>query len=388
MLAATRAGARLAGAAMSPSPTIEIDPDIRRAHTLPAWVYCDSAVYRAAIDRVFVPSWQFVGSTDRAKVPGAAWPFTLLEGSLDEPLVLTRDRDDRLHCLSNVCTHRGTLVCEGESVVAQHLRCRYHGRRFALDGRFVSMPEFDGAENFPSPRDDLPKVVLGQWENLLFVSLSPALALDDLLRPVRERCGFLPLSQATFDASRCRDYLVNANWALYVENYLEGFHIPYVHGGLAQAIDYGSYTTELFPWCSLQLGVAADGEEAFAPPPGSPDHGRRVAAYYWWLFPNTMLNFYPWGLSVNVVRPLGVDRTRVSFLSYVWDRSKLDRGAGAGLDRVEREDEAVVESVQRGVRSRLYDRGRYSPTREQGVHHFHRLLAAVLGGGLAEGAQP
>jgi choline monooxygenase len=83
-------------------------------------------------------------------------------------------------------------------------------------------------------------------------------------------------------------------------------------------------------------------------------------------------------MSVNVVRPLSLDRTRVSFLAYVWDSTRLDRGAGAGLDRVEREDEAVVESVQRGVRSRLYHRGRYSPKREQGVHHFHRLLERCL----------
>jgi choline monooxygenase len=355
----------------------DIDPDIRRASTLPAWVYSDADVYRAARERVFVRSWQFVASTDRVKVPGQVWPFTLLEGSLDEPLVLVRDRDDRLHCLSNVCTHRGTLVCESEAVLSQ-FRCRYHGRRFALDGRFVSMPEFEGAQGFPSPRDDLPRVAFGTWEKLVFASLSPAVPLEEVLRPVRERCGFMPLAQAAFEPARSRDYLVNANWALYVDNYLEGFHIPYVHAGLAQQIDYGSYRTDIFPWCSLQLGVAAEGEEAFEPPAGSPDHGQRIAAYYWWLFPNTMLNFYPWGLSVNVVRPLAVDRTRVSFLSFVWDASKLDRGAGAALDRVEREDEVIVESVQRGTRSRLYERGRYSPTREQGVHHFHRLLADAL----------
>jgi choline monooxygenase len=360
---------------------IDIDPDIRRARTLPAWVYSDAGIYHQTIERAFVPSWQFVGSTDRVKVAGQVFPFTLLEGSVDEPLLLTRDRDDRLHCLSNVCTHRGMLVCEGEAVVAGQLRCRYHGRRFALDGKFVSMPEFEAAEEFPSPRDDLPTVPLATWEKLAFVSLAPAVSPDEVLGPVRARCGFLPLNQAVFDPARSRDYLVNANWALYVDNYLEGFHIPYVHAGLAEQIDYGSYRTELFPWCNLQLGTAADGEEAFVPPAESADHGRRVAAYYWWLFPNTMLNFYPWGVSVNVVRPLGVERTRVSFLSYVWDRTKLDRGAGAALDRVEREDEVIVESVQRGMKSRRYERGRYSPAREQGVHHFHRLLAAALNDG-------
>src|SRR5262249_55238799 len=154
--------------------------------------------------------------------------------------------------------------------------------------------------------------------------------------------------RAAFDATRSRDYLVRANWALYCDNYLEGFHIPYVHASLTQVLDYGEYRTELFPWATLQIGVAGDAEDCFTPPPGSPDHGQRIAAYYFWLFPNTMLNLYPWGLSLNVVRPLDVDRTKVSFRSYVWDPSRLDRGAGAGLDRVEREDEVIVESVQHG----------------------------------------
>ena len=112
----------------------------------------------------------------------------------------------------------------------------------------------------------------------------------------------------------------------------------------------------------------------------SPDHGRRVAAYYWWLYPNTMFNVYPWGVSINVVRPLGVALTRVSFLTYVWDAARLDQGAGAGLDRVEREDEVIVEAVQRGLKSPLYSHGRYSPAREGGVHHFHRMMAATLRG--------
>jgi len=233
--------------------SLDIDPEICRAATLPGWFYRAPDVYDALRERVFVPSWQFLGSLDRVKVPGQAWPVTLLEGMLDEPIVLTRDRDDRVHCMSNVCTHRGTLVCEveGSAVGGNHLRGRYHGRRFGLDGRMISMPEFEGVENFPSARDDLRRVPLGVWEKLAFASIAPAAAL-------------------------------------------------------------------------------------------------------------------------------AVERTKVSFLSYVWDPSGLDRGAGSALDRVEREDEAIVESVQRGVRGRLYERGRYSPAREQGVHHFHRLVAEFM----------
>jgi choline monooxygenase len=357
-----------------------IDGDIRRARTLPTGAYRDEALYRRSRDAVFARSWQLVGDRDRIRVPGQVLPFTLLEGCLDEPLVLVRDQHDTLRCLSNVCTHRGMLVCETGGVEGA-LRCRYHGRRFALDGRFLSMPEFQGVDGFPSPADDLPQVPLATWGTLVFVALDPEVPFDRVIEEVERRAGFLPIDRMALDAARSRDYLVRAHWALYCENYLEGFHIPYVHAGLAEAIDYHGYRTELFRLGSLQVGIAAGGEDVLDLPPSSPDHGQRVAAYYFWLFPNLMLNVYPWGISVNIVKPLGPDRTRVSFLSYVWDPERLERGAGASLDRVEREDEAIVESVQRGVRSRLYSRGRYSPARETGVHHFHRLLVERLGAG-------
>lgn len=126
------------------------------------------------------------------------------------------------------------------------------------------------------------------------------------------------------------------------------------------------------------FGVARAGEPTFDLPGGHRDAGEPMAAYYFWLFPNLMLNFYPWGLSVNLVQPLSVGHTRVSFLSYVWDSAKRAEGVGSDLHRVEMEDEEIVESCQRGVRSRLYDRGRYAPRREAGVHHFHSLLAEFL----------
>jgi choline monooxygenase len=356
-----------------------IDPDIRRAQTLPGWVYTDPEVFGRMRDRVFEPSWQWAADAGAARIPGQVHPFTLLEGMLDEPLMLARDRDDHLRCLSNVCTHRGTLLCEGNGV-HQVLRCRYHGRRFALDGRCLSMPEFEDVADFPATSDHLPRVALARWKHLLFASLGAATRFEDLIAPVEARCGFLPLERAVFDPGRSRDYLVHANWALYCDNYLEGFHIPYVHSGLAETVDYGTYRTELFPFATLQTGFANTTEDAFALPDGHADAGQRVAAWWWWLWPNTMLNFYPWGLSINIVTPLAVDRTRVRFLSYVWDASRIDSGAGGTLDRVEREDEAIVESVQRGTAARLYDRGRYSPAREQGLHHFHRMLAAAFSG--------
>lgn len=357
--------------------TFEIHEDVRRASTPPSCVYTDPAVYGEAIEKIFARSWQWVGVDDLVKVPGQVQPIILLEGSLNEPVVLTRDAGDVIHCVSNVCTHRGNIVAEGPGI-ERFLRCRYHGRRFGLDGRFQHMPEFEGCEGFPSEADHLPAVPFGRWKNHLFAGVRPDHALDAILRDMDERIGWMPIEEFVPEPSRTRDYMVRGNWALYVENYLEGFHIPFVHAGLADALVYDDYRTELFEFSSLQVGVAKGGEEVFDLPASSPDHGQRISAYYWWVFPNLMFNFYPWGLSVNVVKPLGVDRTRVSFIAFVGDPSKLDKGAGAELDRVEREDEAVVEQVQIGVRSRFYDRGRYSPTRETGTHHFHRLLARFL----------
>ncbi len=160
-----------------------------------------------------------------------------------------------------------------------------------------------------------------------------------------------------------REYEVSAHWALYCENYLEGFHIPYVHHALNSIVDYGTYTTDTFRYSSLQTGYDDEGN---------------VAAKYLFLFPNMMFNFYPWGISVNIVRPIAPDKTIVDFLTYVRDESLFNVGAGADLHTVELEDEAVVESVQKGIRSRFYNHGRYSPIREQGTHHFHRLIAEFM----------
>ncbi|HZS39411.1 MAG TPA: SRPBCC family protein [Polyangia bacterium] len=351
---------------------LDIDDDITRARTLPGAFYGDGELFARARERIFARAWHWAADATRVAAPGAQLPFVLAPGLLDEPLLFTRDRD-ALHCLSNVCTHRANLVCP-EATNAPGLRCRYHGRRFGLDGRFASMPEFEGARDFPSEADHLPRVPFGALGPLLFAALDPAPAFADWIAPLA-RLGGYDFARLQPDAGGARDYEVAAHWALYCDNYLEGFHIPYVHPELSGALDYSAYCTELYPFGTLQIGVAADGEDAF----DALDNGRRIAGYYFWFYPATMLNFYPWGLSLNVVTPLAVDRTRVAYRSYVSDPARRGRGAGGDLELVEHQDEAIVERVQAGARSRLYRRGRYSPSRETGVHHFHKLLARALG---------
>jgi choline monooxygenase len=354
-----------------------VDADITVARTLPASFYRDDASWARTRERVFARTWQWIGDLGDVARPCTLAPRELLPGLLDEPLLLARDAEGTLRCLSNVCTHRANLLVTAPCSAGQ-IRCGYHSRRFDLAGRMTFMPEFNDARHFPSEADHLAQVPLSSFGPLAFVALDPVAPLDAFVGEIRQRLAWLPLDRLVPDTSRNRDYPVAAHWALYVENYLEGLHVPFVHPALNEVIDYGSYTSELFRWANLQLAPARGDEPAFEPPRGSPDEGKRIAAYYFWVFPNLMLNFYPWGLSLNLVQPQGPDRCTVQFRSYVLDASLLRTGAGGALHEVEMEDEAVVQQVQRGVRSRFYRAGRYSPTRERGVHHFHRLLCEFL----------
>jgi choline monooxygenase len=356
---------------------LHVDPDVAGAATLDKSFYLDPAAWTLAVDRIFARSWLWKGDLRAVAAPGSLAPVDLLPGTLDEPLLLARDRAGTLRCLSNVCTHRGNLLVH-EACRAEQIRCGYHSRRFDLEGRMTFMPEFREAKDFPSPCDDLPRVPFGEFKGHGFVALEPRAPLEAFVGDIAARLAWLPVDEFEPDPARSRDYEFDAHWALYVENYLEGLHIPFIHPGLVKTLDIDRYGYELHRYANLQLAVARDDEAAFELPPSSPDFGRRIAAYYYWVFPNLMLNFYPWGLSVNLVQPLGPARTRVRFRSFVRDRGLLGRGAGGALDQVEMEDEAVVQAVQRGLRSRLYSKGRYSPTREQGVHHFHRLVGEFM----------
>lgn len=354
-----------------------IDPDISKARTLHTDFYTRMVYFEEGRKKIFGKSWQYIGPESLVPDSGACYPFTLLEHYLDEPLLLTRD-GNRLHCMSNVCTHRGTTLLS-EPCRSAHIRCRYHGRVFRLDGSFVSMPEFKEVKDFPGAADNLAHLPLYHWGPLLFTTLDPGTDAGKYFRAMQERLAWLPLDEFVFRPDLSAEYTVKAHWALYCENYLEGFHIPFVHAGLNAVIDFGSYTTELFEYSNLQMGLAKPGEEIFDLPASSHDYGKRVAAYYFFVFPNMMFNFYPWGLSVNLVRPASINSTRVSFYSFVWKEELFNKGAGSGLDTVEMEDEEVVEAVQQGIRSGFYHQGRYSVTREQGIHHFHRLIAESMG---------
>ena len=347
-----------------------IDEDIRTAQTLPSAWYTEVEHFNR-LKSVF-SGWQFAAHKSDFGANNVL-PVEHYEAITSESVLLLKG--DKTACHSNVCTHRGMRVAL-DSCTAKTLQCRYHGRTFNFDGTLKHMPEFKEAIGFPAANDNLAEFPLQQWMGMYFTALDDSTQLP--WAALQDRLGFLNAEEFTHDSSRDRDHAIEANWMLYVDNYLEGFHIPYVHPELNQALDYEGYTTETFEGGVMQIGKAMEGDVKFDLPDGHPDADQDIAAYYLWLFPNMMFNFYPWGLSLNVVIPVSPTQTRVLYRGYVRDADLASEGAGSLLDTVEEQDQWVIELVQRGMASSVYDRGRYSPTREQGVHHFHRMLDELV----------
>ena len=355
----------------------KINPNIKKARTIPSEFYYSEKKFQEIKELLFAKQWQFICDTTKLQNHGDAFPYSFIEDFIEDPFILVNDNGE-IKSMSNVCTHRGNILIEESCNIKRGIMCRYHGRRFNTSGEFTFMPKCEELENFPSESDNLTQTPVQIWKQFVFSSINTKIPFQELVKDMDDRVGWMPIEKFTFSKTRSKEYIVNANWALYCDNYLEGFHIPFVHAGLTENLNYAEYNTEIFKYSNLQIGVGKDDDDCFDLPKSSVDYGKKIAAYYFWLFPNLMFNFYPWGLSINIIIPIGPEKTKVKFLSYVWDESKLNTGAGAELDKVEQEDEEIVEQVQKGVKSRFYDRGHFSPSMEQGVHHFHLLISQFM----------
>jgi choline monooxygenase len=345
----------------------DIDPDPARAEALPPAVYTDPALLAREQERVFAATWQLVGRAEQLADVGS-YVTAELGG---EPVLIVRDAD-RLRGWFNVCPHRAGPLARGCGK-RKTIQCGYHGWTFGLDGRLLHAPESEGCDLSSIA---LAPIEVAVWGPLVFAAIAPAMPFDAYL-------GGVPAPSASLRWVMRRDFPVDANWKVYVDNYLEGYHIPVVHPELHKELDYDRYRTVTDRWWSRQ----------FAPlRPLPPDPTKRAyrperedeEAEYYWAFPNLMLNIYQGMLQTNVVVPLSADRTNVVFEWYA-----AEPPADAATDEkwqrlvemsvlLQDQDAAICATVQRNLRSRGARRGRYAPKRENGVHHFHRLLAELL----------
>ena len=227
---------------------IFINQNIKKAQTLPACYYKEQNYYNQTLEKIFSNSYQFITDTKQLKKRKKI-PFIFLDGSINEPIVLTSD--DKFMCLSNVCTHRAHLVCT-KNDAQNTLKCRYHGRNFELNGKIKSAPGFKGAENFPSESDNLKKFPIINWNGLIFASINNNFPIQESLYEIQKIVDWYPFENLIHDSKKSITYNINSNWAIYCENYLEGFHVPYVHKGLKKDIELSEYKTELGNHFTLQ----------------------------------------------------------------------------------------------------------------------------------------
>jgi len=334
--------------------------------------YNEAAFFDLERDTVFRNAWLVAGRSDQVKNPGDFVAGTLA----GEPYVIVRGEEGTLRAFFNVCRHHAAMVASGEGCT-QALVCPYHGWTYALDGHLLKAPELGAVKDFDRARFGLVPMHVAEWCGLVFVSMSdkPRELAPDLTELAR-RLQEMQIDKLQFVARR--KYTLNCNWKVYVDNYLDGgYHVSYLHKGLAGQLDLDSYKTEIFDRYSIQSGAGAGGDNAS----GGADFAERIGdrVLYAWLYPNLMINRYGPMMDTNWVVPRGHDQTEVIFDYYFMpelarDASFVEKSLAAS-DVVQIEDVDICESVQKGLGSSSYDQGRYSVKREGGEYHFHRLLA-------------
>ena len=341
---------------------------LTRARNLAADFYTDSALAQLENERIFAREWQVVCHLGRLQVPGS---FVTAELG-GRPVVATRDAQGQLHVMDNVCRHRGGPLAAGEGC-AHQLVCRYHGWRYGLDGQLLEATDFGQPEAFDTARIRLNQLPTLEWGGFLLACADrQANPPAERLAAVRQRLSeHHPIESYRYDHRETYD--IACNWKLYVDNYLEGYHVPLLHPGLNAQLSFGDYVTEVedgysVQWAPLQSAITRGGESV-------------GDACYIHLYPNLMLNCLPGRLQVNTVRPLAVDRCRVVFDYYYADdiSAETRRIDQESAHQTQLEDVGICETVQRNMTSGAYVSGRLSPKWEQAVWAFQNWVRQRLG---------
>jgi len=350
---------------------------LAEASTIPSAWYVDAGVADLESENVFSKTWQVIGRTDQIQKPGDFLTFTVA----GEPIVAVRGTDGQLRAFYNVCRHHAAAVVTEPCGHAQILHCPYHGWNYGLDGSLKGMPEFEGVKGFDRTANGLVPVKVATWEKFVLVNLdSNAEPVERFLGRIMQRMAPLEVTKLHYVASR--QYDIACNWKVFVDNYLDGgYHVPHLHKGLNSVLDYKQYTIENEDRYCLQSSPMVSSDEDAAT--GATRKGDR--AWYFWQYPNFMINCYAGYMDTNLVIPVDVDHCRVIFDFYFGEIAteaarKYNEESIAVGDRVQSEDLGICEAVQRGLKSRAYGAGRLSVRREAGEHLFHRLLAADLKG--------
>jgi choline monooxygenase len=349
--------------------------EVEKAWTLPSSLYTDPAVFALEREKIFARAWQVVGHAHQVANPGDYFTTELV----GEPLLVVRGGDGILRGFYNVCRHRAGPPAEGCGS-RKLFRCGYHGWTYGLDGSLISATEMDGVKGFRPEEFALAPVRVEEWFNLIFVNL------DKEARPLGESLGELVRQAEKFPFGEMklferRTYDMKCNWKTYVDNYLEGYHLPSVHPGLNRELDFNAYAVEPYARHVRQFSPIRGAQAGDATPRRYQEAREDLTTDYFWIFPNWMLNCYPDNVSLNIVLPLEPERSLAIFEWYLPEGDHASAAAKASVefsDQIQIEDAGICEAVQKNLRSRSYTRGRFSVKQEKGVHAFHRMYGEMM----------
>ncbi len=337
-------------------------PSSPAVETLPASVYRDAGLWAHERTRIFAPSWQYLGHQS-ALAEAGDWIADSLAGY---PVLAVRGEDGILRGFHNVCRHRAGPLTQGPAGHCDGLlTCQYHGWTYALDGRLRAARDFGPSPDFDPRAFGLYPVRLETWRGLVFVALDAAIApLAEVVAPLEARLAGSDWSGLRVAATR--SHALACNWKTYVENYLEGYHVPLIHKTLDAEIDSARYR------------VTLDGRIAIHEAPlRKPD---AVYEGLWaWAWPNIGVNVYGVGLMLERMSPIGHDRTRLDYVYLTPDGVEISDETLAMSDVVVAEDLWVVERVQENLNADVYQTGRLSSRHEGGVAAFQAFYREAMG---------
>lgn len=358
----------------------ELGRSIDAGYTLPADWYVGEEVLREEHKLIFEQTWQYAGRTDQLREPGDYLTATV--GNV--PVVVVRHHDGGLRAFVNVCRHR----CAEVVLEAGHrnvLQCHYHAWAYDLDGALVSAPRSDREADFDPSAFGLLPVAVDSWDPFVFVHVGrDPVPLADYLGDLPERMRADGIDLERLEFRRHGEWEVAANWKVVVENYDECYHCPVAHPSFTRVmeVDPVGYHLEEGEWWSRAVtGIRGSARQAEANLPYSLS-GPLERGQFGFVWPNftVVQNPGPDNLMAFWFIPDGPERTRV-VMDYWFGRDVTDEVAQQIIDFnvvVGAEDQRLVESVQRGLRSGRVRQGRVLPDSERLIQHFHRLVHRSL----------
>lgn len=326
-------------------------------------LYVREDVWQAERQRIFHRTWQFMGPLAQVRAPGQYLAITLAGLSV----FAIRGRDGTLRGFRNICRHRGAkLLAEGAGSCGL-IVCPYHKWSFSDTGRLVQAPWF-GRDPAIVPEDwPLEPIHLAEWRGLLFCALDPETDLLTQLGGLPAELADEPLE--SYQPTDAATVSFDANWKVYTDNFVEGYHIPGTHPSFYAAIDFEAFETTA--------------EEGFVRMTAPPRDGLFYRGKWLWMWPNWTLSLFEGGMNVSRIDAPSVHRTDQHYHFFFADTAPQAAEARArsvnGTLAVVREDYEVCVSTHKTYLGGGYSPGPLSGRHEKGVQYFQSRVARALG---------